>query len=274
MKYAVRNRHLDIYQTLSPKNPSARLEQPVTSICPFQDGIIKWWTALARGADPNIPDSCGSTALHGAAAAGHHDIVETLLIFGADPNLKCANGPTALQFCSSQRSSQCIQKTLLPKTHQPDWNSLLPEFSRFGWKDQVEAALLNGADPNITDVWYSPPLHLAAASGHRDIVKILLYNGSDPKLKDWDKRTAWQCARPKVIEEVILNFMSVPHSLQFYCRASIRGRLIKCLPDNGLPIEQAVKKLPLTIPMKWYVHRLPLSSVERAGASPTGLWCP
>ena len=155
-----------------------------------------------------------------------------------------------------------VFKTLLPETHQPDWDTLLPEFSHSGWKGQVEEALVNGADPNINILhgWLcTTPLHLAAAAGHRDIVETLLVNGADPKLKDWNGRTAWQCASTEIIKEAIRNFMSVPHSLQFYCRASIRGRLIKCLPENGLPIKQAVEKLQLTKPMEWYVYRLPLS---------------
>ena len=185
-------------------------------------------------------------------------MVETLLAKGADPNHKDRYGWTALKLAAIHGHLD-VYKTLLPETDQPDWNRLLPIFSHFGWKGQVEEALVNGADPNIPYGWHcTTPLHLAAAGGHRNIVETLLVNGSDPKLKKRNGRTACQCARAEPIKEAIQNFMSAPHSLQFYCRASIRSRLIKCLPDNGLPIKEAAGKLWLTAPMTQYVYR-PLS---------------
>ena len=216
-------------------------------------------TLLTCGANPNIPDHGHRTALHFAALFDRHAMVTTLLKKGADPKLKTMGGWTPLEWAVMSDHLD-VYKTLLTETHQPDWNRLLQIFSYCGWKDQLEEALVNGADPNIPHGWQcSTPLHLAADAGHRDIVETLLVNGADPKLKDWDGRTAWQCAKTEIIKEAIQNFMSVPRSLQSCCRASIRSRLIKCLPDNGLPIKQAVERLALTKPMEWYVHRLPLS---------------
>ena len=182
-------------------------------------------------------------------------MVKTLLDRGADPNLKDGTGRKAL---TSGLNSDYpdVYRTLLPVTHQPDWNSLLPKLVYEGWKDQVEAALANGADPNIPDFYHKTLLHRAAEDGHFDIVKTLLVNGADPKFKDWNGRTACQCAMTEAIKEAIQHFMSVPHSLQFYCRASIRGRLVKCLPDNGLPMKEAVRFLPLNPPAMQYVDRL------------------
>ena len=215
-------------------------------------------TLLSCGANPNIPDNGHHTALHWAACFGRHAIVTTLIKKGADPNLKTRAGWTALQYAAlSDHLDVC--KTLLAQTHQPDWNRLLQTFSYCGWKEQVEEALVNGADPNILIVLpYSRPLHLAAGAGHRDIVETLLANGADPKLRDSNGRTACQCARAEPIKEAIHNFMSAPHSLQFYCRASIRSRLIKYRPDNGLPIKEAAGKLSLPAPMAKYVY-CPLS---------------
>ncbi|MGI2029209.1 ankyrin repeat domain-containing protein [Endozoicomonas acroporae] len=212
-------------------------------------------TLLDNGANPNIPDSGHYTPLHRAAAIGHHPMVETLLNRGADPNLKDGTGRKAL---TSGLNSDYpdVYRTLLPVTHQPDWNSLLPKLVYEGWKDQVEAALVNGADPNKPDFCHKTQLHRAAEAGHCDIVKTLLVNGADPKFKDWNGRTACQCAMTEAIKEAIQHFMAEPHSLQFYCRASIRGRLVKCLHDNGLPMKEAIRFLPLNPPAMQYVDRL------------------
>ena len=89
-------------------------------------------TLLAYGADPNRKDRTGTTALHCAASKGHNAMVEALLAKGADPNLKDMDGLTAVQFAVTPESGHLdVYKTLLPKTHQPDWDSLLQEFFPF-----------------------------------------------------------------------------------------------------------------------------------------------
>ena len=267
LQFAAENRHRDVYDTLLPET-----HQPDwNSLLPKL--VLAGWhnqfnAALDNGANPNVLDNYDSTPLHWAAGLDYHAMVKILLKKGADPNLKDGVGRLALQRAVYWGHLD-VYKTLLPETRQPDWNWLLPLFSLFEWKDQIKEALVNGADPNIplytradpftsNSYHLNTPLHLAAAAGHRDIVETLLVNGADPKLKNGNGLTACQCARAETIKEAIQNFMTVPHSLQFYCRASIRGRLIKCLPDNGLPIKEAAGKLWLTAPMKKYVY-CPLS---------------
>ena len=48
---------------------------------------------LERGADPNVPDSIGRTALHAAVETGKADLVKALLEHGADPNARLARAP-------------------------------------------------------------------------------------------------------------------------------------------------------------------------------------
>ncbi|MGO0305532.1 ankyrin repeat domain-containing protein [Endozoicomonas acroporae] len=252
---------------------------------------------LANGAAPNILGNGNYTALHRAAIAGHSAIVETLLASGADPNLKCMNGLTALQSAVDCGHLE-VYENLLPKTHQLDWNSLLQKFSIHGWGDQVEVALVKGADPNRPGVVNYTPLHRAADAGHlaivetllasgadpnmpgkddhtplhqavtacldacndrNAIVETLLVNGADPNLRDKYGRAAWQHGTPAT-KNIIQNFISVPRlpSLKSLCRSSIRGRLIKHLDRNKLPMKQAVNSLPLPYSVKQYIY-LPLS---------------
>ncbi|MBO9484065.1 ankyrin repeat domain-containing protein [Salinisphaera sp. G21_0] len=252
--------------------------------------LAKVETLLASGANPNILGYFGYTPLHHAAHFGHHAIAKILLAYGADPNLKRMGGLTALQSAVDSGHLD-VFKTLLPVTHQLDWNSLLQKFSRHGWEDQVKMALAKGADPNMPGVDnFTPlhdaaangrlaivktllasgakpnilrysnatPLHDAAAAGHHAIVKILLANGADPNLKEKHGQTAWQCAGPAT-KNIIQNFISVPRfpSLKSRCRSSIRGRLIKHLDRNKLPMKQAVKLLPLPYSVRQYIY-LPL----------------
>ena len=48
---------------------------------------------LERGADPNMPDSIGRTALHAAVETGKADLVKALLKHGADPNARLTQAP-------------------------------------------------------------------------------------------------------------------------------------------------------------------------------------
>ncbi len=48
---------------------------------------------LARGADPNVPDSIGRTALHAAVETGKVALVEAMLAAGADPNARLIEAP-------------------------------------------------------------------------------------------------------------------------------------------------------------------------------------
>lgn len=48
--------------------------------------------SLKHGANPNMKNELGQTALHGAASSGHPDTVRTLLEKGADPNIADLQG--------------------------------------------------------------------------------------------------------------------------------------------------------------------------------------
>lgn len=48
---------------------------------------------LERGADPDLPDSIGRTALHAAVETGKADLVKALLDRGADPNARLTEAP-------------------------------------------------------------------------------------------------------------------------------------------------------------------------------------
>ncbi|CAL7951422.1 unnamed protein product [Xylocopa violacea] len=72
---------------------------------------------LENNATVNAQTRCGrATALHRAAMQGHVSIVELLLKFGANPNLRDADGYTALHKAIMARSI-AVCRLLIPRTN-------------------------------------------------------------------------------------------------------------------------------------------------------------
>ena len=110
---------------------------------------------LKAGANPNIKDSSGNTALIWVSINGHLNIVRLLLKAGANPNIKDSNGNTALT-----------------------------RASRHGHLDIVKLLLKAGADPNIQNNYGYTALIWASRHGHLDIIKLLLKAGANPNIKN------------------------------------------------------------------------------------------
>jgi len=66
-------------------------------------------SVLAEGADVNVRDQDGWTALMHASWHGHSEVVGLLLNKGADVNAKASNGGTALMYASSNRHSKVAE---------------------------------------------------------------------------------------------------------------------------------------------------------------------
>ena len=57
---------------------------------------------LEVGANPNLQDENGITALHYASERGHAKVTKFLLDSGADPNVQCRQRRTALHWASQK----------------------------------------------------------------------------------------------------------------------------------------------------------------------------
>ena len=107
-------------------------------------------TALDQGANINITNSFGITALMGAAKSGHTEIVKLLLEHGADvARVDEANGATALMFAAKK-----------------------------GHTETVKLLLDNDANINQADPHGYTALMYAAAAGHEETVRLLLDRGA------------------------------------------------------------------------------------------------
>ena len=97
---------------------------------------------LNSGADPNIQNKFGQTALIMASCEGHTEIIELLLNSGADPNIQNKFGRTAL-YCASCKE----------------------------YKEIVELLLKANADPNIQDKKGGTAYYVAQSKDIKDLLK-------------------------------------------------------------------------------------------------------
>lgn len=144
---------------------------------------------LADGAEVNVPQVDGMTALHWAVY--HDDAGMVQLLLEAGGHVEAANryGVRPLWVAVTNGSSPVV--TLLldagadPNATARGGQTLLMHAARTGSVQVVRALLGRGADPNAVEVRSQTALMWAAAEGHADIVHALLETGAEmnPRLR-------------------------------------------------------------------------------------------
>ena len=131
---------------------------------------------LAKGADPDIQNEDGETALHLAASCAHDaKLAQFLIDFGADPNIKNDDGDTPL-----------ICAVIASRNDETDVMTDL---------DVVRDLLDKGADPNIQNKDGDTALHLAVSYVHdATLAQSLTDSGADPNIPNQDGETALRLA--------------------------------------------------------------------------------
>jgi ankyrin repeat protein len=175
---------------------------------------------LERGADPNVRNAAGTSAL--MWAAGNEDMVRLLLARGADVNAKSQEGRTALLVAAGTRGSSAAVQLLLDRGAAPAARDVagvtaimraaeagdaatIEQLAKRGVDVNarasngatalgaaatarcgacVDSLLSLGADPKIATKRGVTPLALAAMFGAGGIVKALLARGADPNACD------------------------------------------------------------------------------------------
>ena len=165
------NRYVDSVQTKALKAYNTHID------------IIK--SLIAGGANPNIQDRNGWTALHVGAKNGFAEAVEILIAGGANPNIQDNDGWTALHQVIIGRTEWTFHSGFF----------ILPEFNThviayMGTVKTIEVLIAGGANPNIskTEEGRITALYLVVnfASTElkdlKDIVVTLLEGGADPSV--------------------------------------------------------------------------------------------
>ena len=155
-------------------------------------------TLLGQGADVNVRDRAGLTALMLAAEdgleseAGRRDVVETLLAAGAEIDARAkSDGATAL-IIAAQHGHATVVQALLDRraavNAKRDWGHqtalYLAAFKGYG--DVVRVLLAGGADVNAAEIEGGTPLIVACQEGHADVVRALLAASADLSEMDGD----------------------------------------------------------------------------------------
>ncbi|KAL9598673.1 MAG: hypothetical protein Q9219_004342 [cf. Caloplaca sp. 3 TL-2023] len=149
----------------------------------------------------NCRDSPGTTPLMWAAAGGHTTVVQFLLQEGADPNLFEKGGITALHCAIGEAVTYQRADIVSLLLHAPGLqiNKQMGE----GLSTALNVAARNGnvqivqqilthpdVDVHKGDAWYTPLLY-AAGEGHTCVVEALLDHGADPNIQDGAKQGDW-----------------------------------------------------------------------------------
>ena len=146
-------------------------------------------TLLASGADINLPDPDGVSALLIAIMNANWDLAEQLIEAGADVNLWNMYGEAPL-FTAVRLV-----------TRMDGGRASIDPLNQAGGMNIVRLLLERGADPNMqlffkpsnvrgsTNTRGATPLIRAAGDGNRELVELLLQNGADPTIYMADRQT-------------------------------------------------------------------------------------
>ena len=138
---------------------------------------------LDSGADVNVPQVDGMTALHWAVFYDDSDITALLVRSGANVSAENRYGVTPISLAAGNRNGDLV--TLLldagadPNTTLRGGETVLMTAANTGSLEAVDALLANGADPNLVEHRNQTALMWAAAEGHAPVVDRLINAGAD-----------------------------------------------------------------------------------------------
>ena len=150
---------------------------------------------LATGSDVNVLDSeYDSTALAEAVGRGNREMVQILISAGADVNMKNSSGHTALMSMTQVTTPEIIW-TLLDAgakgdLRDEDGMNALHYAASAGHAEALRALLASGVSVDARDDENKTALMIATEAGNTDNVFVLLKAGASVNLRDDEGTTA------------------------------------------------------------------------------------
>jgi ankyrin repeat protein len=148
-----------------------------------------------RGADVNVKDNLGYTALIHAIEAGYDDVQKVLLNHPKlDPNARGLNGVTALGKYAWRGDKHAVRRLLDlgadVNAQDNDGDAPLHGAAQNGDVEIIDMLIEKSANPNLKNKQGGTPLMWAAVFGHEEASRRLIERGADASLKDNDGLTA------------------------------------------------------------------------------------
>ena len=171
---------------------------------------------IDKGADVNLQDHHGYTALHHAVQSKNFDAVSCLVHNGADVNLFTSSKQTPLMLaCQSHIHNMDVRNFLLNK----------------------------GADVNLQDHQGYTALHYAVESKNFDASSCLVYNGADVNLQDRNGQSALHFASSDICHCLIQNQADIDTRDSRYCTPLMQAsrnsdvKKVAMLIENGAKVD-------------------------------------
>mmetsp|Transcript_7317 Transcript_7317/g.22471 ORF Transcript_7317/g.22471 Transcript_7317/m.22471 type:complete len:1596 (+) Transcript_7317:2925-7712(+) len=169
-----------------------------------------------KGADPNIQDSSGWTALHCAAKAGHLRICEFLLqIREIDVSILTIEKTSVLHYLVRKSVSEesrdmylrvlkgVLDAGLDHSIRNAHGEAAIHSAVLGGNRDAIEFLLANGADPDCLTSYGETPLHYAIRSMNKDTLELLFQYDPNPNIKSENDQTPLDVATEYKATELI-----------------------------------------------------------------------
>ena len=201
----------------APGKPGTVPPGPVVANAAMQGDTAALRKLVAGGANVNVAQGDGMTALHWAAERG--DVSMANLLIGARANLKAATrngGYTPLHVASKDGNAAVVRALIKAGS---DVNAMtatgataLHLAAASGSADAVTALLDNGADVNAKESeWGQTPLLFAAEYDRADVIRVLLKRGADANAHTTNVSLNDEAARDQAAQkkrnEVLVSFM-------------------------------------------------------------------
>jgi ankyrin repeat protein len=142
---------------------------------------------ITAGADLNLQNKEGQTALHISCILGLEDLFSILISSGANTAILDTKGKAAMSYVNPVLEDT-FYNMLISSSKNKD--VLLLNFIKTGSLKGAKIALDSGADINARDVDGSTPLIISSKNNDSKLVGFLLFNDADPNLKDKSNNSA------------------------------------------------------------------------------------
>lgn len=172
---------------------------------------------VIRGADVNLADGIGRTALFHAARLGHRNVVDVLLGHDADPNI-APPGVSALYHAAANGNQEMVAALLAHDADVSAGTDLpLIAAAAAGHSRIVDLLIAHDADVNARGGEAQvTALHQAAAHGHTHVVNRLLAHQADPNLRSDGGETPLHLAIWNEHERVIERLLNAGATIDLF----------------------------------------------------------